>query len=104
MADPGLHMVPLEIGAQSGTQVVCGHRLADGADVVAFAFDREQHSAFDGARLNALALPFELASGQRTLLKNAAQEPDGSHCRNLLAASDDSRGEGHGLAVSRDFV
>src|SRR5262249_41086804 len=72
MPDPRLHMVPLEIGAQSGTQVVRGHRLSDGTDVVALAFDGEQHGALDGARLDAFALPFELAGRQRTFLKNDA--------------------------------
>src|SRR5262249_44641579 len=51
-------------------QFMRGRRLPDGADVVAFAFDREQHGALDGARLDAPALPFELARWQRTFLKN----------------------------------
>src|SRR5262245_1556738 len=70
MSDAGLHVVALEIGAQSGTQIVRRRRLADGADVVALAFDREQHGALDGARLDALALPFELAGRQCAFPKN----------------------------------
>ena len=63
MADPGLHVVPFEIRAQSRAQVVRSCRLADGADVVALTLDRQQHAALDGARLDALALPFELPGG-----------------------------------------
>src|SRR5215510_13154810 len=36
----------------------------------AVAFDREQHGALDGARLDAPTLPLELADRQRTFLKN----------------------------------
>src|SRR5262245_66376971 len=70
MSDPGLHVVALEIGAKSSAQVVRGRRLPDGTDVVARAFDRKQHGALDGARLDALAPPFELADRQRAFLKN----------------------------------
>ena len=41
MADPELHMVVLQIRLDAAAQVVCGHRLADAANVVAFAFHRE---------------------------------------------------------------
>src|SRR4029077_626936 len=61
MSDPGLHMMPLEVGAQSRAQFVRRRGLADSADVVALAFDREQHGALDGTRLDALALPLALS-------------------------------------------
>ena len=61
MSDPGLHVVPLEVRAQSRAQLVRRRRLADSADVIALAFDREQHGALDGARLDALPLPLELS-------------------------------------------
>ena len=38
MADAGLHVVLLAVGTQAGAQVVGRHRLAQRADVVAFAF------------------------------------------------------------------
>src|SRR5262245_9916299 len=72
MPDPGLHVMALEIGAQSAAQVVRGRGLADRADVVALALDREQHGAPDRPRLDPLALPFELADRQRTFLKDQA--------------------------------
>ena len=49
-----------------------GRGLADRADVVALAFDREQHRALDRPRLDRLALPFELAERQRTFLEDQA--------------------------------
>src|SRR4029077_10970132 len=60
MADAGLHVVALEIGAQLAAQVVRGHRLADGADVVALAFNGEQHGAPDRRRVDLAAVPLEL--------------------------------------------
>src|SRR5262249_30882836 len=51
VADAGLHVVALEIGAQPGAEVVGGRGLADRADVVALAFDGEQHGAPDRLRL-----------------------------------------------------
>ena len=70
VADAGLHVVALEIGPQSGAQIVRGHGLADGADVVPLAFDREQHRAPDRARVDALALPLERAGRQAHVLKD----------------------------------
>ena len=64
MADAGLHVVALAIGPQAGAEIVRGRGLADRADVVALAFDREQHGAPDRPRLDRLALPFELAERQ----------------------------------------
>src|SRR5262245_10318557 len=72
MSDPGLHVMALEIGAQSAAQVVRGRGLADRADVVPLALDRKQHRALDRPRLDPLALPFELAERQRTFLKDQA--------------------------------
>src|SRR5262245_56172338 len=70
--DAGLHMVSLEIGPQPRAQLVRGRGLADGADIVALAFDREQHGALDGARLDPLAAIFEPARRQNVLLEHEA--------------------------------
>src|SRR5271169_3717008 len=59
--DTGLHVVALEIGPQLAAQVVRGDRLADGADVVALALDRQQHGLADRARIDLLAVPFQFA-------------------------------------------
>ena len=69
MADAGLHVVALEIGPQLAAQIVRGHGLADGADVVALAFDGQQHGFADRARIDTLAVPFELAERQRMVLE-----------------------------------
>src|ERR1700682_1494618 len=47
MADAGLHVVHLAIGAHAGAEVLRGQRLADGADVVLLAFDRHQAHSLD---------------------------------------------------------
>src|SRR5262245_49371478 len=72
MSDAGLHVMALEIGTQSRAQLVRGRGLADGADVVALAFDSEQHGALDGARLDPLAAIFQLARRQDVLLEHEA--------------------------------
>ena len=52
MPDAWLQVVPLEIRSQSRAQLVRGCGLSDRAYVVALAFDREQHGALDGPRLD----------------------------------------------------
>src|ERR1700686_3077112 len=42
MADAGLHVMDLAIGAHAGAEVFGGGRLADRADIVLFALDRHQ--------------------------------------------------------------
>src|ERR1700731_3085548 len=71
MPDTGLHVVALEVRPEPRAQLVGCGGLSDGADVVALAFDGEQHRALDGARLDPLTAPRELAGRQRVLLKNA---------------------------------
>src|SRR5271154_3886828 len=72
MPDTRLQMMALAIGAQFLAEIVRGHRLADGADVVALAFDRQQHGAADRTRVDGLAVPLELAERQSVFLKNVA--------------------------------
>ena len=47
VADAGLHVVGAQVGPQLAAQVLRGERLADRADVVAFALDRQQRGAAD---------------------------------------------------------
>src|SRR6202042_2002900 len=61
MADAGLHVVALEIGAELAAQVVRRHRLADSANIVALAFDGEQHGTPDRGRIDLVAVPLQLA-------------------------------------------
>jgi hypothetical protein len=70
MTDAGLHVVALQIRPQLAAHVVRGDRLTDGADVVALALDRQQHGAANGARVDALPVPFELAERQRVFLED----------------------------------
>src|SRR5262245_31659255 len=70
--DAGLHVVALEIGPQARAQLVRGRGLADGTDIVALAFDREQHGALDGARLDPVAPVVEPAGRQEMLLEHQA--------------------------------
>src|SRR6204780_1139110 len=72
MADAGLHVVALEIGAQLAAQIVRGDGLADGADVVALAFDGEQHGAPDRGRIDTITVPLQLAERQYEILKNVS--------------------------------
>jgi hypothetical protein len=80
MADAGLHMVSLHIlhmvslhiGTQIAAQFLGGHRLADGADVVPFAFDSEKRGAPDRLRIDPLAAPFQDTAWQRVILKYRA--------------------------------
>src|SRR6266403_20646 len=47
VADAGLHVVHLAIGAHAGAEILRGQRLADRADVVLLAFDRHQAHPLD---------------------------------------------------------
>ena len=66
----GLHVVALAIGPKRRTQIVRGERLADGADVVFLAFDREQHGALDRRRLDLPVLIGQLPERQRVILEH----------------------------------
>ena len=68
--DTGLHVVALAVGPQTRTQVVRRRGLADGAYVVALAFDREQGCAADRPRFDRLALKFHRAGRKLMLLKH----------------------------------
>src|SRR3974377_552900 len=59
MPDAWFQGVPLAIRSQSRAQLVRGCGFSDRAYVVALAFDREQHGALDGPRLDQLAAPFQ---------------------------------------------
>ena len=63
MADAGLHVVALEIRAQLAAQIVRRHRLAHRTDVVALAFDRQQHGAADRGRIDVSPRHLSLPSG-----------------------------------------
>src|SRR6202790_3491028 len=52
MADAGLHVMDLAIGAYAGAEVLRGERLADRADIVLFAFDRHQPHPLDRGRVH----------------------------------------------------
>src|ERR1700722_15555017 len=69
MADARLHVMAPHIGPQARAQLVRGLGLADRADVVTLAFDREQHGASDRFRLDLAAAPEDLALRQRVFLK-----------------------------------
>jgi hypothetical protein len=73
MADAALHMMSLQIGPQTAAQLLGGECLADGTDATPFALDRKERSVSDRAGIDRPAPPFELASRQRMLLKNAAK-------------------------------
>ena len=75
MANAGLHMVALAIGPKARAQIVRGERLADRADVVALAFDRQQHGLLDRLRIDLAALVFEFAQRQRMILEYEAVKP-----------------------------
>ena len=53
----GLHVMRLEIRAQSGAKVVRGERLPQRTDVVALPFDREQGSSANGAEIDLAPAP-----------------------------------------------
>lgn len=72
VAGAGLQMMTSLIRPEIATQIVRRDGLADGTDVVALAFDREQSGAPDCAGINASPLPLELAARQRVLLEYQA--------------------------------
>ncbi len=52
MADAGLHVMPPQIGPDLAAQLLRRERLADGADIVLLALDREQRRAPDRPRID----------------------------------------------------
>ena len=69
MADAGLHVVALEIGAEAEAHVRGRRPSRRRRSVVALALDGEQHGAADRARVDRRAAIFELAERQRVLLE-----------------------------------
>jgi hypothetical protein len=72
MADAGLDMMTLHVGPEAAAQFLRSQCLAGTANVVALAFDGEERSAPDRARIDTPAVPFEIAKRQRVLLKHHA--------------------------------
>src|ERR1700752_4997642 len=76
MADTGLHVVHLAIGAHAGAEVLGCERLADRADVVLLALDRHQPHAPDRLRIDLAAAMHQLALRQEMLLEDVAHGLD----------------------------
>src|SRR5271165_6978801 len=70
MSSPRLNIVRAQVGPQVLAQIVCGERLPERADVIAFAFHREQCGAPDGPRIDRPAAPRERTLCERILLEN----------------------------------
>src|SRR5581483_5522084 len=64
VADAGLHMVDAAIGAHAGTELLCGERLADRADVILLALDGHQPDPPDRRRIHRTAAEGEFALRQ----------------------------------------
>src|SRR5262249_37266010 len=71
VADTSLHVVFLAVGPEARAEVVRRHGLADRADIVALALDREQGGAADRLGVDPAVLPVELPLGQQMLLEHA---------------------------------
>ena len=76
MADAGLHVVHLAIGAHAGAEVLRGQRLADRADVVLLALDRHQAHSLDRGGVHRPAAMHQLALRQQMLLEHVAHGLD----------------------------
>lgn len=76
MADVGLEVVSAQVGAQGGAEVMRGGGLAEAADVVAAAFDRQQEGVADGAGVDGFAAVGELSGRELGLVEGAV---DGLH-------------------------
>src|SRR6266481_8799716 len=72
MADAGLHVMYLAIGAHAGAKVLRRQRLTDRADVVLFALHRHQAHSLDRGRVHRSAAIGQLALRQQMLLKHVA--------------------------------
>src|SRR5262245_54565526 len=69
VANPRLHVMPFAVGPQAGAEIVRRDGLADRADVVAFALDREQRGLADRLGIHAMPAKLQRAERQRVLLK-----------------------------------
>jgi hypothetical protein len=70
MAGAGLQVPALAERRERYTEVVRGRGLADAADVVALALDRQQRGARDRRRIDRPPAPRELAAGEQVLLED----------------------------------
>ena len=61
MAHARLEMVGAHVGRQAGAEIVRRHGLAHGADVVPFAFHRQERGFMDRFGANLAAPVFKLA-------------------------------------------
>src|SRR3984893_6092678 len=68
--DARLHVVALAVGLDAAAQILRRQRLAERADVVALALDRQQRGLADRLRLDEIAAKFQLALWQPELLEN----------------------------------
>src|ERR1700681_690017 len=59
----GLHVMRLQVRAQSGTKVVRSERLPERTDVVALPFDREQRSSANGTEIDLAPAPRQYSFG-----------------------------------------
>ena len=75
VADARLHVVRAQVGPQAAAQVLRRQRLADRADVVALAFDRQQRGAPDRRRVD--------ACGRDTSARRAAARSPGTQPHRL---------------------
>src|SRR3974390_633102 len=70
MAYACLHVMALQIRPEPGAKLVRCHRLTDGANIVALALHREEHSLAYSIRVDALAAPLQLTARERMVLKD----------------------------------
>ena len=68
--DPCLHIVRAQVLRQFFAQVLRRKGLAQGADVIALTFHRQQCGTADQLRLDGAVTPFQLAAGQRVFLEH----------------------------------
>jgi len=94
MADARLHVVLLAVGPQAGAEIVRGHGLADGADVVALALDGEQRRAADRLGIDATAVPVKPAEAAPAKAADAAPAKAEGGEKDAGSSSSYHRGEG----------
>jgi hypothetical protein len=66
-----LLVVGVHRSGQAGAEVVRGARLPESRDIVAGTFDRQERRLSDQRRVDALAAPHELATGELIALEDA---------------------------------
>src|ERR1700682_123864 len=68
--DARLHVVALAVWPDPAAQILRRQRLAERADVIALALDRQQRGLVDRLRLDEIATEFQLALPQQETLEN----------------------------------